>query len=82
MQVRASVVGCRAGRLIVQKSSPQHAKYLGVRHGLTSLFREEGLAGWYRGLSATLLHAALVPFCQAIKPVLLVTVAGLRIVVV
>ena len=62
----------------MQKTAGNRAKYLGVRHGLLSIWREEGLAGWFRGLSATLLHAALVPFCQAVKPVLLLSVVGLR----
>jgi Zn-dependent protease with chaperone function len=36
------------------------------------------VAGWYRGLSATLLHALLVPLGHALRPVFLHGILGLR----
>ena len=62
----------------MQKSAADRTKYFGVRHGLTTIVREEGVAGWYRGLSASLAYAVLVPVCQAFKAVVLSDWLALR----
>jgi fusion and transport protein UGO1 len=60
-------------RLIAQSSSPNHQKYHGPFHGLTTVVQEEGLRALYTGvhLPVTLIYHTLVPLLRNVTPLII-----------